>query len=169
MTALAWLLVVGCLAVVGLHLLRLVVVRADPQGEASHAAMGVGMAAMFSPVGDPVPSPVWIALFALCGAWAGAAALRTPAGPLRSEAVHHVVGGGAMVFMLSVGHGDAPAPASVAAIVLAGYFGWHVLRCSDRFGAAPAVVAAAVRSARVAAGAHAALAAAMAVMLLGMV
>lgn len=115
-----------------------------------------------------MPPPVWIVVFALCGAWSAATALRTPAGPLRSEAVHHVVGGDAMVFMLSAAHGDTPA--SVAAIVLAGYFGWHVLRCGDRFGAAPAVVGAvAVRSTRVVAAAHAALAAAMSVMLLGMV
>ena len=48
-------LAVGCLALGVLHLARLLLMRGDRVGEASHAAMGVGMAAMYSPLGDPVP------------------------------------------------------------------------------------------------------------------
>lgn len=179
MATLAALLAVACLGAGVFHLLRLVLVRTDPAAEGSHAAMGLGMAAMFAPVGDPVPGPVWVAVFALGAAWFAGAALRAPAGPARSDAVHHVVGGGAMVFMLLAGHGQAPGPASsVAAVVLAGYFGWHVMRCGDRLGptAVPRQASALdvarvrlmdLRDARVVARAHAALAAAMTGMLLG--
>lgn len=173
MSALAGLLALACLAVGGFHLARLGVLRADPLGEFSHAAMGIGMAAMFSPLGDPVPAPVWIAVFVLSGAGSASAALR---GRHRAHAVHHVVGSGAMLFMLLGGHGRGGGLASLAAIALAGYFGWHVLRCADRWRDLPApepgavrVRARALRDARVAAGAHVVMAAAMAAMLVGMV
>lgn len=135
-----------------LHLVRLATARRDGRpvaGEAAHAVMGFGMAAMFSPVGDPVPPAVWIAAFGLSAAWFAAVALRT--GPSSDDAGHHVVCGVAMLFMLSLGLGEraasggahahhvAAGPAawtSVVAIVLAGYFAWHVMRCGDRFAAA---------------------------------
>jgi hypothetical protein len=197
MTTLAGVLAVACLAVGAFHVLRL---RLDPASEASHAAMGVGMAAMFSPVGDPVPAPVWAGVFTLCGAWFAADALRSPAGRRRDDAVHHVIGSGAMLFMLlgahgggvagtgaahagHVGHGGGPdggfGLSSILALVLAGYFAWHVLRCADRLRAAdrdrePAGGSVAVRTdvlrdVRAVALAHVVMAAAMAVMLLGMV
>lgn len=172
MSALAGLLVLACLAVGAFHLTRLGLLRTDPVGEFSHAAMGAGMAAMFSPLGDPVPAPVWIAVFVLCGAGAAAAVLR---GRHRAHAVHHVIGSGAMLFMLLGGHGRGGALASVAAIALAGYFGWHVLRCADRLRELPTpepgsvrVRIGTLRDARVAAAAHVVMAAAMAVMLVGM-
>ena len=140
-----------------LHLVRLATARRDGRsipGEASHAVMGLGMAAMFSPVGDPVPAPVWIALFGLSASWFAASALRS--GLAVDDAGHHVVCGVAMLFMLAVGmqgggastggahshHGGAATAAgpagwtSLVAIVLAGYFAWHVMRCGDRFAAA---------------------------------
>jgi hypothetical protein len=193
-------LALTCVLVGALHLLRLVVLRRDMVGEASHAAMGLGMAAMFSPLGDPVPRPVWAGVFALCAAWFAVLALRA-GGP---DARHHVVGSAAMLFMLlggthvhavagggeHAGHGAAAAGglgvAPVAAIVLAGYFAWHALRCIDRMrpGVLPAVPAAEVaanvtvalrapalslRAPQTAAVAHLVMAVAMAAMLLGMV
>lgn len=197
MTTLAAVLSLACLAVGGFHLLRLAVVRVDAIGEVAHAAMGVGMAAMFSPLGDPVPAPLWTAVFVSTGAWFAALALRIPAGSRRSDAVHHVVGAAAMLFMLlgghgagagaadgahagHVGHGGGPdgglGLASVVSIVLAGYFAWHVLRCGDRLrGAAPepvggvAVRTQVLRDTRTVIVAHIVTAAAMTVMLLGMV
>lgn len=158
MTYLSGVLALVCLAVAALHLLRLVVLRSDPLGEATHAAMAVGMAAMFSPFGDPVPAPAWAAVFVLCGAWFAVHALRE--GTLWGHPGHHVVGSGAMLFMLLSGHSHAPGSGgqahaghlahgpddvlgvgSLAAIVLAGYFAWHVLRCVDRMEEAAAVVA----------------------------
>lgn len=196
MTAVAVLLAVGCLGVGAFHLARL---GLDPPREASHAAMGIGMAAMFSPSGDPVPAAVWIAVFTACGAWFAADALRSPAGSRRSDAVHHVVGSGAMLFMLLGGHGGGVAGtgavhaghvghgagtglglSSPVALVLAGYFAWHVLRCADHLracaprdeapaGGPVAVRSAVLRDARSVALAHLVMAAATAVMLLGMV
>jgi len=199
-----------CLAVVALHAARLVVhagafgdIPGGPIGEVSHAVMALGMAAMFSPLGDPVPAPVWTVAFAVCGAWFAAVALRT--GSFGGDAGHHVVGSAAMLFMLLAGHDHAAADAgadaghaahhsaagggvgvvSVLAILLAGYFAWHALRCSDRLrvgadddpGPAPAGSGATavaqrtgvLRSARTAALAHVVMAVAMTVMLLAMV
>jgi hypothetical protein len=210
------LLALLCLAVAALHLARLAVrakasapafedVPGDPVGEVSHATMALGMAAMFSPLGDPVPAPLWTVAFVLCGAWFAAVALRTRS--FGGDAGHHVVGSAAMLFMLLTGHshtevggsaetghaahhgGDAAAGGglvAVAAILLAGYFAWHALRCSDRLRAgaepaapiadpAPAGTAAVaqrtgvLRSARTAALAHVVMAVAMTVMLLAMI
>ncbi len=204
MVWLAGALTVACLAVGLLHVVRMLVLRADVFGEMSHAAMGVGMAAMFSPMGDPVPGPVWTIVFVACGAWFVAVALR--AGTMVGDAGHHIVGSGAMLFMLVGGHSHAaglggaghPGPGGGAglvpavAMVLAGYFGWHVLRCADRIqacvaghgdaarpansvvpGSGPAV-AVAIRSSRTAVGsprppavAHLVIGVAMTVILLG--
>jgi hypothetical protein len=135
-----------------LHLVRLATARRDGRsviGEASHAAMGFGMAAMFSPLGDPLPAAVWIAVFGLSAAWFAASVLRT--GVEADDAGHHVVCGVAMLFMLGIGlqaeaagggahahhgGGGSGAWASFVAIGLAGYFAWHVMRCGDRFAAA---------------------------------
>lgn len=67
MTLLAGLLALACLAVGGYHALRLAVLRTDPPNEAAHAVMGIGMAARFSPLGDPLPAPVWTVVFLLLG------------------------------------------------------------------------------------------------------
>jgi hypothetical protein len=135
----AWLsstLAGGCLAVGVLHVLRLVVLGRDRAAEVSYAAMGVGMAAMFSPFGDPVPAALWTTVFLLIGVWFVARALR--AGNLAGDAAHHILGSVSMLFMLLSGHvhGGGPRIESVVAILLAGYFTWHVIRCVDRLRAA---------------------------------
>ncbi|GEL18269.1 DUF5134 domain-containing protein [Pseudonocardia asaccharolytica] len=144
---LVWLdavLTFGCLLVGLFHVARLIgrSVGSNTAAEASHAVMGFGMAAMFSPVGDPVPAPVWTGIFALSAVWFTGLALRCGFGTC--DAGHHVVGSGAMLFMLFAGvheHGGEAGPTvaagvlglvSVVAIVLTGYFGWYVLRCGDR-------------------------------------
>jgi hypothetical protein len=142
-------LAVACLLIGLLHLLRLAVRRPDPAVEAGYATMALGMAGMFSPLGDPVPAPVWVAAFLLGGAWFAALALRAgTAGVLGGEAVHLAIGSGAMLFMLGRdaqaggtggGHaahgGGAPelvGVASAVALVLAAYFVLHTMRCADR-------------------------------------
>jgi hypothetical protein len=192
-------LAVVCLAVGLFHLARLIVLRRDVASELAHAAMGLGMAAMFSPLGNPLPALVWTVVFGLCGAWFAASALR--AGRFGGDAGHHVVGSGAMLFMLAAGHG-APAAdpahaghaahggamagtfglASVVALVLAGYFAWYALSCSYACrrpeppapapGSGPVTLRTPIlslRAPRTAAAAHLAMAVAMAMMLLGMV
>jgi Domain of unknown function (DUF5134) len=176
-------LAVVCLAVGLFHLARLVVLRSEVASELAHAAMGLGMAAMFSPVGDPVPGPVWTLVFAVGLAWFGGGVLRSRR--FGGEAGHHVVGSGAMLLMLIAGHsahGRGAAGtlglASVLALGLTGYFAWHTLRCADRChrerpagpGAAPVAVRAhALEAPELAAAAQLVTAAAMTVMLLGMV
>ncbi|MGI5125571.1 DUF5134 domain-containing protein [Pseudonocardia sp. CA-107938] len=120
---------IGCLVVGLLHLHRLVTVPAGRAGEASSAAAATGMAAMFSPLGDPVPLAVWIAVFGGCAAWTFLLAARD------EDVTHHLLCSGAMLFML-VGHnahGSGLVMVSVVALVAAGYFAWHGLRCVDRF------------------------------------
>ena len=193
-------LAVVCVGTGLLHLLRLAMRRRDVAAELSHAAMGLGMAAMFSPLGNPVPGAAWTVVFVLCGAWFAAAVLRS--GSFGGEAVHHVVGSGAMLFMLAAGHGAQATAhaahaghaahgggaagtlglASVAALLLTGYFAWHALRCADGCrrpepaALAPGSTTVALRTPtwsldapQTAAAAHLVMAVAMAVMLLGMV
>jgi hypothetical protein len=176
-----------CLGVGLLHLLRAALRREDVAGELSHAAMGVGMAAMFSPLGNPVPGPVWTVVFGLCLAWFGGAVVRSRT--VGGDAGHHVVGSGAMLLMLAAGHSahgrgaeGTLGLASVAALALTGYFAWHALRCADRCrrpepaAHAPDSGTVALRAPslsfgapQTAAAAHLVMAVAMAVMLLGMV
>jgi hypothetical protein len=179
-------LATGCLAVGSFHLARLAVLRTDVAGEAAHAAMGVGMAAMFSPLGDPVPDPIWTVVFGLSVVWFVAQALR--ARSVAGDVGHHIAGGAAMLFMLLSGEsaiagmdmthmgGGTFGLGTVAAVVLAGYFGWHVLRCTDRLRLPPVVAEGAVavrttllRAPRTATLSHVAMALGMSVMLLGMV
>ncbi len=172
-------LAVVCLAAGLLHLLRVAVLREDVAGELSHAAMGVGMAAMFSPLGNPVPGPVWTVVFALGIVWFGGALMRTRT---FGDAGHHVVGSGAMLLMLAAGHsahGHGAAGtlgmASVVALALAGYFALHTLRCADGCrrpeppAARVAVRTRAFEAPHLAAAAQLVSAATMSVMLLGMV
>lgn len=141
-------LALACLGVGVLHLVRLALVRRDLVGEASHGMMAMGMAAMASPLGNPVPDSVWTAVFVLITAWFGVLALRS--GGLGGDRGHHVIGSAAMLFMLAVQHGGTSAGhlvgtgaavhgssgtfvlASAVAIAFAGYFAWHTLRCADR-------------------------------------
>ena len=142
-----------CLVIGGLHLCRLARLRRGRVVETGYAAMALGMAGMFSPIGDPVPAPVWTAVFLLCGGWFGVLLARRPrvpdpAGVLGGEALHLAVGSVAMLFMLAADHQagglgsrhpahevDAPGlagAASAVALVLAAYFVLHTLRCVDR-------------------------------------
>jgi hypothetical protein len=174
-----------CLGLAVLHLLRVALRRRDsaidPAVEFSHTAMALGMAAMFSPVGDPVPQPAWTIVFVAAAAWFVVRRLRGP----DQESLHHIVGSTAMLFMLVAGHGPHGGPdslglLSVVAILLTGYFGWHALRCAERCrrsedaevveaGGALALQVRSLRAPQLAAMAHLVMAVAMAGMLLGMV
>jgi hypothetical protein len=142
-TDVAWVSTLLCLAVAAVHVLRLVAAPTDV-GEAAHALMGLGMAAMLSPVGDPVPTPVWVGAFACATLWFTASALRE--GTWVSPSVHHVVGGVATLVMLapssgppasggaeSGGHAHAAGEgvgmglSSLASVLLAGYFVWRAV------------------------------------------
>jgi Domain of unknown function (DUF5134) len=172
-------LAVGCLVLAALHAVRLAASRSA--AEAVHLAMALGMAAMFAPI-DPVPAPLWTAVFAACTAGALAAVVRSrDAG---GEPGHLLAGSAAMLFMVAsghahAGHGTGPVWAAPAALVLAGACAWHALRCTLRLGhgrlpspARPGAGTsdppprAALLGPRTGAGAHAVMAAGMGAMLL---
>jgi hypothetical protein len=145
-------LAVACLGS-GLACLALAVARIG--GVASqlvHGVMGLAMAGMLSPGGDPVPAWAGAAVFAISGAWFASVALRP--GPGRADARHLTIASAAMVVMYLAGaHSapDAPAGAGHAAhgaaaggggglssvlivglsLVLAGYFVWHAWTCTE--------------------------------------
>jgi len=167
----------GCLVLGALHAVRLAATRSA--AEAVHLAMALGMAAMFASH-DPVPNPVWTAVFAACTAGALAAVARSrDAG---GEPGHLLAGSASMLFMVAsghaqAGHGSGPAWAAPAALVLAGACAWHALRCTLRLGhgrqqnparavAAPAAGRHPLLGTRTGAGAHAVMATGMGAMLL---
>lgn len=107
MVVLDGLLALACL-VVGLHHLgRLVSGRSSRVPAAAHAAMGLGMAAMFAPAADPVPQAGWVAVFAAVAVWSVTVAVR--AGSPKGGPGHDAVAAVAMLFMLLVGHSHAGA------------------------------------------------------------
>ena len=143
----------------------------------THALMGLGMAAMFSPWGDPVPPLPAAGVFAAIAVWFGARLLRgAPTGA--GGAAHLVVAPAAMAAMyLSHAHGSHHAGAVAIAALwlgLAGYFGWHaaasVGRVQQAWAGVPAgegaLVAPPVRRLWVEPGAHVVMSGLMAAMFL---
>jgi hypothetical protein len=143
----------------GVHVVRAVALAAGRVDDAVHALMGAGMAAMFAPSLDPLPDWVWVAAFAVTGAWFGAVAVRV--GRWSGAPVHHVAGSVAMLVMLTghshgvtdaggehAGHAvhgggdDALGWASVASVLLAGWFAWYAWDVVGRRRVAGAVAAA---------------------------
>lgn len=116
---LRWAVTAAFLAVAGYCVVRLVAANRTDGAypgchravDTAHVLMAVGMAAMASPVGGPLPVAGWQAIFLLLTAWfvgawwlgRGAAA---PAGGWHGGGLHHAVAGAAMVYMLTAGsHG----------------------------------------------------------------
>jgi hypothetical protein len=187
-------LAVACLGS-GLVSLALAIARiGGVASQLTHGVMGLAMAAMYSPWGDPVPAWAGAVAFAVSGAWFASIALG--AGPSRAEARHLVIASAAMIVMyLTSAYSADTAPAGGAhaahglpgsggvhgvsgvfflalSLVLAGYFVWHAWTCTERTRvpvADPASpVAVRTRTAtRVAPVAHAVMSAAMAAMFLG--
>ncbi|MGH3824587.1 MAG: DUF5134 domain-containing protein [Pseudonocardiaceae bacterium] len=180
-------LAVACLLAAVHHVGLLVVLRVPFVPAASHGVMGVGMAAMFVPVFDPVPRLAWVVIFLLVGAWFGAAALH--AGSLLGDAGHLTVGAVAMLFMLvrhaqgstgpdgpvdpgHAGHAGAAAgvPGLLLTVVAIGFAVWFIADIVRRLvgpdGTDSPATPVAHRVARLAA--PLVMSAAMAVMLLGM-
>lgn len=70
----------------------------------SHLAMALGMAAMFAPIGNPLPRLVWLVIFGAAAAWFATQTLRTA---VRTDATgHHLVANLAMLFMVLLPHSD---------------------------------------------------------------
>jgi Domain of unknown function (DUF5134) len=180
-------LAVACLGS-GLACLAMAVVRiGGVLAQTVHGVMGLAMAAMLSPWGDPVPAWLGAAAFAVSGAWFASVALRQ--GPSDAEARHLAIASAAMVVMYLAGGRsipDAPAGGGHAAhgvagsggglpsvlvvglsLVLAAYFVWHAWICTERARTpADRASAVAVRT-RTAPIAHGVMSALMAAMFLG--
>jgi hypothetical protein len=138
------LLCVASLVAAGVVAVRTAVPGADRAAGAVHVLMGLGMAGMFSPWGDPTPPAAGVAVFGAAAAWFLARLLRAG---VSDEGLHLVVGPAAMVLMYltaapaeatpgdaHAGHAGHPgavtsAPGGwlvpVLALVLAGYFAWY--------------------------------------------
>jgi len=124
----------------------------DRAAQLTHAVMGVAMAGMFSPWGDPVPGWIGAVLFTVLGAWFVAAAVRRDR---IGRAAHHLaISSVAMVLMYLMHHRPDGASGGAAsgghaghvmagagttgllvmplALVLAGYFVWHTWTCVER-------------------------------------
>lgn len=134
---LRWTGTVAFLAVAGYCVARLAVAHRAPAGypgrhravDVAHVLMGVGLAAMASPVGGPLPAPAWQTIFLLLGAWFAGSWWheRRTGRPAYDElgwhgtGLHHAVAALAMVYMLAAmphaGHGSG------AAVWLTGHAG----------------------------------------------
>jgi len=104
-------------------------------------------------------------VFGGCAVWTLWLAARERAVGADDDAAHHLLCSAAMVFMLAGhrAHGVGLGMVSVVALVAAGYFAWHGLRCVDRFRVAS------TGHPRAVAGAHLVSAVAMSGMLVAMI
>jgi hypothetical protein len=145
--------------------LRMIRSSDDRTADAAHVLMGLGMAGMFAPTGDPVPAPLGLVVFAAIAAWFTARLLRGDSGRA-GGAAHLVVAPVAMAFMYlamdttmapdmeataetaSSGHAghltgatDTGVGAMLLAalsLVIAAYFVWHTWDVAGRAPRAPA-------------------------------
>jgi Domain of unknown function (DUF5134) len=169
---LRWAGTAAFLAVAGYCVARLAAAHRVPAGypgrhravDVAHVLMGVGMAAMISPVGGPLPAAGWQTIFLLITAWFAASwwrerrADRPAADGLgwHGTGLHHAVAALAMLYMLAAmphaGHDPAPwlaghvEPGIALPIVgwaLVGYFLASTVALAARTRRAPAVHAAA--------------------------
>lgn len=178
------LLCAASLVAAGVLAVRAIRPGADRAAAAAHVLMGLGMAGMFSPWGDPTPPMLGAAVFAVAAAWFLAQRLRSGAS---DDGLHLVVGPAAMVLMYLTAPAAGSAPGGghaghaghaaatggtvgsfvpVVALALAGYFvwhAWHVLRSPDAAAVGDTAVAARVGIEPLA---HAVLSALMAIMFL---
>lgn len=144
---LRWVGTAAFLAVAGYCVARLVAAARAPECyhgchrvvDLAHVLMAVGMAAMTSPVGGPLPMAAWQTVFLVmavwfAGAWWRGRGTRTWSGWHGSE-LHHALAAAAMLYMLTAmshpGHAGAPWLAGgvggglafpVVGWALAGYF-----------------------------------------------
>ncbi len=169
----------------------------DRATQLAHAVMGLAMAGMFSPWGDPVPGWAGAAGFAVLGAWFAAAAVRRDRA---AGAAHLAISSAAMAVMYLLHSHPPPAAADAGAgahaahsaaggggadllvvplaLVLAGYFAWHAWTCTQHIPTPSAAEPAgrhaagptpARASARIEPVAHGTMSALMAAMFLGVI
>jgi Domain of unknown function (DUF5134) len=119
----------------------------DRVAQLVHGVMGVAMAGMFSPWGDPVPARAGIVAFSVLGAWFASLVLR---GDRSGHPAPHLAISSAAMVLMYVLHPTAATPEAPAghhgthggavptlvalplALLLAGYFAWHTWNCVER-------------------------------------
>lgn len=125
--SLGWAGTTAFVAVAGYCVARLVAAAKAPESypdrhravDVAHVLMAIGMAAMLSPVGGPLPMAAWQTVFLLLTVWfAGSwwqsrGAARTGwHGGWHGNGLHHALGAAAMLYMLTAmphaGHSGAP-------------------------------------------------------------
>ena len=150
----AWTVVAAVLCLgTGLVCLTLAIARVgDRPAQLTHAAMGVAMAGMFAPWGDPVPMWVGVGGFTVIGAWFTALTLRRDRAT--DTARHLTISSAAMVLMYVMHRHSETTPGGAGAgghaahtmaaggatslvvlpliLALAGYFAWHTWTCVER-------------------------------------
>lgn len=123
----SWLGTAAFLAVAGYCVARLVAAARTPETylgchrvvDVAHVLMAVGMAAMLSPVGGPLPMAAWQTVFLLMTAWFTGTWWRSRGaagdgwyGGWHGNGLHHALGAAAMLYMLTAmphsGHTGAP-------------------------------------------------------------
>ncbi|MDV6014186.1 DUF5134 domain-containing protein [Haloechinothrix sp. LS1_15] len=137
-----WGLSVLFLAIAAASLARLVIAhphsplwgRVRREDEVAELLMALGMLAMVSPVGGPIPQAGWEAAFVVAALWLGVLWLREVrascgSGCARSRCGHHAIGAAVMVYMFAgmVGHGDHAAHEAGPWLTMAGHEGTLVL------------------------------------------
>lgn len=125
--------------------------QVNPGDEAADLLMALGMLAMVSPLGAPVPLAGWLAVFGLAAAWSAAEWTRVrlrpnPTAPcVAPQCGHHAVMAGAMLLMFAAmtghvgadpwltaaAHPAAAGPTTVVAL-LATYSFADIARCGAR-------------------------------------
>lgn len=125
--SLGWVGTAAFVAVAGYCVARLVVAAKAPESypgrhravDVAHVLMAVGMAAMSSPVGGPLPTAAWQTVFLLLTVWfagtwwqARGTAHNAWHGGWHGNGLHHALGAAAMLYMLMAmphaGHSGAP-------------------------------------------------------------
>jgi hypothetical protein len=124
--SLGWLGTAVFVAVAGYCVARLVAAARTPEAypgrhravDVAHVLMAVGMAAMLSPVGGPLPMAAWQTVFLLLTAWFAGSWWQSRGaddrwhGGWHGNGLHHALGAAAMLYMLTAmphsGHAGAP-------------------------------------------------------------
>ncbi len=124
---------------------RLVVAGRSPTrphraSDAAHLLMGAGLAAMLTPLGDPIPRAGWEALFCLVVGWSLVATLRERERSQRPMWARHAVAGITMIYMFAAmpmsgmdptaGWPGGGLPTTALTWILVAYFGCCASWCA---------------------------------------
>jgi hypothetical protein len=110
--------------------IRLVIASRIPAGaqrasDAAHMLMCIGLAAMLTPFGDPIPVSAWVAVFWVVVAWSLVATVRER--DQRWLWARHAVEGAAMIYMFAAPPMSTPALTWILVAYCVGSAAWSAL------------------------------------------